>query len=187
MAKPRPRPTTKTLIQFGRIKSPIGAIVVACVEDKLCALEFADAESRLRAWLKRRYGDFQAVEAADPGGVCTGIGAYLLGDLDALDGIAVDTGGTEFQRKVWKALTTIPVGETWSYAQLAAAIGKPKAVRAVGRACATNPVSVVIPCHRVLRGDGSLGGYRWGLDRKQALLEQERLETEAAQKDPAGS
>jgi methylated-DNA-[protein]-cysteine S-methyltransferase len=180
MAKPRPRPTTKTLIQFGRIKSPIGAIVVACVEDKLCALDFAESEGRVRAWLKRRYGDFQAVEAADPGGVCTATGAYLLGDLDALDGIAVDTGGTEFQRKVWRALRRIAPGEVVSYGALAKRLGMPNSVRAVARANALNPISLVVPCHRVIGSDGSLTGYGGGLPRKRWLLEHEGVVVSAA-------
>jgi methylated-DNA-[protein]-cysteine S-methyltransferase len=173
MVKPQSRPTTKTLIEFGRIKSPIGAIVVACVEGRLCALDFAEAEERMRAWLRRRYGNFQAVKAGDPGGVCTGIGAYLLGDLDALDAIAVDTGGTEFQRKVWKALRRIAPGEVVSYGALAKRLGMPNSVRAVARANALNPISLVVPCHRVIGSDGSLTGYGGGLPRKRWLLEHE--------------
>jgi AraC family transcriptional regulator of adaptative response/methylated-DNA-[protein]-cysteine methyltransferase len=82
--------------------------------------------------------------------------------------------GSPLQCRVWQALQNIPVGETRSYAEVANAIGNPKAVRAVARACAANPVSLVIPCHRVLRADGALGGYRWGIERKRALLEAER-------------
>ena len=88
--------------------------------------------------------------------------------------LPLDVQATAFQWRVWQELRKIPCGQTRTYSEIAAALGQPKAMRAVGRACATNPVSVVIPCHRVVREDGSLGGYRWGLQRKQALLRQEK-------------
>jgi len=81
---------------------------------------------------------------------------------------------TAFQRRVWEALRSIPLGATRTYSEVARSIGQPKAIRAVGHACATNPTSIVVPCHRVVRTDGTLGGYRWGLERKQSLLERER-------------
>jgi AraC family transcriptional regulator of adaptative response/methylated-DNA-[protein]-cysteine methyltransferase len=89
-------------------------------------------------------------------------------------GITLDLRGTPFQRKVWAALQEIPAGTTVTYSDIAKRIGTPRAVRAVGTACGQNPVSIAVPCHRVLRGDGSLGGYRWGLERKRALLDRER-------------
>ena len=98
---------------------------------------------------------------------------YFAGKLEKFS-LQLDFVGTEFQKKVWSALLTIPFGETRSYAQIAEQIGNPKAVRAVARACASNPVSIVVPCHRVIREDGSLAGYRWGLSRKEQLLAQER-------------
>ncbi len=98
--------------------------------------------------------------------------AYLSGSLPHLD-LPLDVQATAFQRRVWDALQTIPYGMTRSYQDVADSIGQPEAVRAVAHACATNPVALVIPCHRVVRKDGSLGGYRWGLDRKRALLAQE--------------
>jgi O-6-methylguanine DNA methyltransferase len=88
--------------------------------------------------------------------------------------LPTDVQATAFQRRVWEELRRIPYGKTKTYSEVARAIGRPKAIRAVARACATNPVSVVVPCHRVVRGDGQLAGYRWGLDRKRALLEHER-------------
>ena len=99
--------------------------------------------------------------------------AYLAGRLDALDALPVDAGGTPFQRECWAALRTIPAGTTWSYRQLAAAIGRPAAVRAVGLANGANPVGIVVPCHRVIGADGSLTGYGGGLERKRWLLEHE--------------
>ena len=88
--------------------------------------------------------------------------------------LSIDVQATAFQSRVWDALRDIPYGQTRSYAQIAEAIGEPRAVRAVARACATNPVAVVVPCHRVVRNDGALSGYRWGVERKRALLERER-------------
>ena len=160
-------------ITFGRVKSPIGEIVVACNGEALCALEFADAEKRMVAWLKRRFGDFERVDAADPGGVCTRIGDYLQGVLGALDDIVVDGGGTQFQRKVWKGLRRIAAGDVVSYQGLARRLGMPNSVRAVARANALNPISIVVPCHRVIGSDGSLTGYGGGLPRKRWLLEHE--------------
>lgn len=87
--------------------------------------------------------------------------------------VAIDICGSPFQQRVWAALRQIPWGQTWSYAELATAIGHPRALRAVGTACGANPLAVIIPCHRVRRSDGGIGGYRWGIARKQALLEYE--------------
>ncbi len=98
---------------------------------------------------------------------------HLKGGQIHLD-LPLDFQATAFQWRVWEELRAIPYGSTRSYSEIAQAIGHPKAVRAVARACATNPVSLVIPCHRVIRGDGSLGGYRWGLERKQVLLQEEQ-------------
>ena len=165
--------STNVRISFGRVKSPIGDIVLACSGDALCALEFADAEKRMVAWLRRRFGEFERVDAADPGGVCTRLGNYLLGDLDALDDIVVDGGGTPFQRKVWKGLRRIAAGKVVSYQGLAQRLGMPTSIRAVARANALNPISIVVPCHRVIGSDGSLTGYGGGLPRKRWLLEHE--------------
>jgi AraC family transcriptional regulator of adaptative response/methylated-DNA-[protein]-cysteine methyltransferase len=100
---------------------------------------------------------------------------HLRGKQASLD-LPIDVQATAFQWKVWRALQRIPPGETRAYAEVARAIGKPKAVRAVARACATNPVAIVVPCHRVVRTDGGLGGYRWGLDRKKRLLAREKAQ-----------
>ena len=172
MANPR-RTTTKVKLLLGRVKSPIGTILVVCKGDTLCALEFTDSKDRMMAALRGRHGDFTLVETVDPAGVCTRIEAYLRGKLDALDEIAVDGGGTEFQRKVWTALRRIAPGEVVSYGALAQRLGMPDAVRAVARANALNPISLVVPCHRVIGSDGSLTGYGGGLPRKRWLLEHE--------------
>lgn len=173
MASPRTTTAAKTSLLLGRVKSPIGAILVACKGETLLALEFADARDRMMAALRRRHGDFAPVETVDPAGVCTRIGAYLLGELDALDDIAVDGGGTEFQRKVWVELRRIAPGQVVSYGALARRMGIPSSVRAVARANALNPISIVVPCHRVIGSDGSLTGYGGGLPRKRWLLEHE--------------
>lgn len=169
----RKQGSAKVRISFGRVKSPIGDIVLACKGDALCALEFIEAEKRMVAWLRRRFGEIERVDAADPGGVCTRIGNYLQGDLDALDDIVVDGGGTDFQRKVWKGLRQIAAGKVVSYQGLAQRLGMPTSVRAVARANALNPISIVVPCHRVIGSDGSLTGYGGGLPRKCWLLEHE--------------
>lgn len=172
MARTR-KTAKKGRLLLGRVKSPIGTILVACEGETLCALEFADSKARMMAALRRRHGDFTPIEAADPGGVCTRIRAYLLGQLDALDDIRVDGGGTEFQRRVWVELRRIAPGEVVSYGALARRMGIPNSVRAVARANALNPVSIVVPCHRVIGSDGSLTGYGGGLPRKRWLLEHE--------------
>jgi O-6-methylguanine DNA methyltransferase len=107
------------------------------------------------------------------------LSAYLEGRQPHLD-LPIDVRATAFQRQVWAALRAIPYGATQSYQQVARAIERPKAVRAVAGACARNPVALVVPCHRVVRSDGDLGGYRWGIDRKRALLQQEALHVSEA-------
>jgi len=115
-----------------------------------------------------------AAKARDPSGVASVLGAYFAGRVDAIDALAVDeAAGTEFQRRVWRALRQIPVGRTESYAGLARRIGAPRAVRAVGSANHCNPVAIVVPCHRVIGSDGSLTGYAGGLERRELLLKLE--------------
>ncbi len=101
------------------------------------------------------------------------LGAYFAGEADALDGVTVEPGGTLFEREVWEALRRIPAGESRSYGALARALGRPGAARAVGRACALNPVALLVPCHRVVGADGVLTGYAWGVERKRWLLAHE--------------
>ena len=137
-------------------------VVVACAFDD----HFDRVADGIRGRLPDRWVDAESA-AADA------IRRYVAGDVHALDGIVVDVAGTPFQRRVWEALRSIPVGTTWSYAHLAAAVGSPAAVRAVGSANGANPVSIVVPCHRVVRSDGTPGGYGGGLDRKVWLLAHE--------------
>ena len=155
------------------IDSELGPIVIVTDARALCALDFGDCEERMKDLLTRRFEDFALRHETNPLGVSEKVRAYLAGDLRALDSVAVDPGGTEFQRTVWSALRTIPVGATRTYGQLAASIGRPTAPRAVGLANGRNPVAIVIPCHRVIGSNAALTGYGGGLPRKQWLLRHE--------------
>ena len=162
-------------IETATVRSPVGELALYARGGKLCGLVFADHDERLRDCLSARFGDdVEYVRARDPAGAVTRVRRYLAGELDALDDIAVDLGGTPFQARVWAALRKIPVGATWSYATLARKVGSPEAVRAVGAANGRNPVSLVVPCHRVIASDGTLCGYGGGIERKRWLLLHER-------------
>jgi methylated-DNA-[protein]-cysteine S-methyltransferase len=164
---------------LSRLATPIGrALVATDGEGRLRVFEWADFESRMQGLLDRFYGPGRVRLAEGVGGakarpVLDRLKAYFAGDLAAIDAIAAESAGTDFQRRVWKALRQIPAGETWSYNRLARRIGRPAAVRAVGAANGANPISVVVPCHRVIGADGSLTGYGGGLDRKRWLLRHE--------------
>jgi methylated-DNA-[protein]-cysteine S-methyltransferase len=161
-------------LSIGRLPTPIGeALLVWDANGALRAFDWSDHEPRLRRLLARHYGPAAPTEAPVPAHLKTALDAYFAGDAHAIDGLACETAGTPFQRKVWAALREIPAGETRSYAELAARIGHPTAVRAVGLANGANPIGLVVPCHRVIGADGSLTGYGGGLPRKQWLLEHE--------------
>jgi methylated-DNA-[protein]-cysteine S-methyltransferase len=154
-------------------ESPIGLLRSAVGSDGvLVALAFEDSWSPLFARVAVRFAD-PRVAAGVPVHVARAIEAYFAGDVTALDALPVDPAGTEFQRRVWAALRTIPAGETRSYAAVASAVGAPRAVRAVGAANGANPVAIAIPCHRVIASDGALHGYGGGLERKRWLLAHE--------------
>jgi AraC family transcriptional regulator, regulatory protein of adaptative response / methylated-DNA-[protein]-cysteine methyltransferase len=161
-------------IRYAIADSPLGRMLIAATDRGICAIQFADSDSELLAGLKREFPF--ATRQADE----SGLQAWTHALLEQMDGKApdpslpLDIRATAFQRKVWRYLQRIPFGATRSYNQVARAIGQPTAARAVARACATNPVAVAIPCHRVVREDGALGGYRWGIERKKTLLERER-------------
>lgn len=159
-----------------RMETPIGELLVAADgSGRLRAVEWADQEHRFRRALRLHYGErgFAAEPATDPAGLCTALRAYFTGRLDAVDGLPVATGGTAFQLAVWRALREIPCGGTITYRVLAGRIGRPAAVRAAGYANGANPVSIVVPCHRVVGSDGSLTGYGGGVGRKRWLLAHE--------------
>jgi methylated-DNA-[protein]-cysteine S-methyltransferase len=169
-------PETISLL-LDRIVTPIGEMcVVADAEGRLRATEWVEDEAGLHRTLRRQLGKGYALELRqDPFGLSSALARYFDGDFAALDAIEVETGGTEFQRAVWSALRGIPCGSTWSYSELARAIGRPDAVRAVGMANGANPLPVVVPCHRVVGADGTLTGYGGGLDRKRWLLTHEAV------------
>lgn len=160
-----------------RIKTPIGELAIVADEDgKLRAVEWTEHDDRMRQSLRLHYGPdgYSLKPTRNPAGLGTVLRAYFDGDVGAIDGLQVATGGTEFQKAVWKALRAIPCGETISYATLAQRVGRPTAVRAVGHANGANPISVVVPCHRVIGTDGSLTGYGGGIERKRWLIAHER-------------
>ncbi len=152
----------------------LGAVLVAATEQGVCAIEFGDAPPVLVARLRERFPRAALVDG-DPGfrDWVARVLAFVERPRDALE-LPLDVQGTAFQRQVWEALRAIPRGRTASYAEVARAIGRPGAARAVAAACASNTIAVAIPCHRVVRGDGSPSGYRWGAARKVELLRRER-------------
>ncbi|AFZ24944.1 O-6-methylguanine DNA methyltransferase [Cylindrospermum stagnale PCC 7417] len=160
-----------------KINSEIGTILIVADGEKLCAVDFADYELRMIKLIERRYGNFSLLDVKDPQGFSSRIRAYLKGDVQSLDDIPVNTGGTAFQQQVWLTLRTIPWGKTISYSELAAKIGKPTAYRAVGLANSLNPVALVLPCHRVIGANAALTGYAGGLERKRWLLHHEGVST----------
>jgi AraC family transcriptional regulator of adaptative response/methylated-DNA-[protein]-cysteine methyltransferase len=161
-------------IRYACADSPLGRMLIAATDRGVCAIQFARSDSELIEGLKREFPF--AVRKLDNGGLQAWVAALLskmIGrELNAA--LPLDIRATAFQRRVWTYLQSIPFGATRSYGQVAKAIGQPSASRAVARACATNPVAVAIPCHRVVREDGSISGYRWGVERKKALLEMEQ-------------
>ena len=163
------------VLYVDHIETPVGRLaVVVDEEDSLRAVGFTEGHPRMDRILGADGATPHLVPKKNPGGLMAPIRAYFRGDLGAIEGLPVTLVGTDFQRTVWRALLRIPCGETWSYGQLAARIGKPKAVRAVGLANGANPVGIVVPCHRVIGADGSLTGYGGGMQRKRWLLEHER-------------
>ncbi|WP_298883285.1 methylated-DNA--[protein]-cysteine S-methyltransferase [uncultured Bradyrhizobium sp.] len=169
----------RTSERFGldRLTTPIGiALLVTDVDGALRALDWDDYEHRMRELLRLQYGAVDLSDRPAPPPVRTALSRYFEGDLGQLAGIAWRIAGTPFQQKVWTALAKIPAGTTMSYGALAARIEMPKAIRAVGHANGSNPISVVLPCHRLIGADGSLVKYGGGLERKRWLLRHEGVE-----------
>jgi methylated-DNA-[protein]-cysteine S-methyltransferase len=158
------------------LDTPIGEMrIVADDEGNLRAVDWTDHSTRLDRLLRRHYGEdgFKLEPAHNPHGLTLIMERYFAGEVAIIDALPIKTEGTPFQRKVWRALRTIPCGATISYAELAAQIGQPSAVRAVGLANGANPVGVVVPCHRVIGANGLLTGYGGGIERKAWLLKHE--------------
>lgn len=165
--------SAQTEIRFAIGQCSLGAILVACSERGVCAIELGDDPQALAHELQDRFPQAQLI-----GGDAEfeRLIAQVVGLVEAPDNalpLPLDVRGTAFQQRVWQALREIPAGKTLSYAEVAERIGSPTAVRAVAQACGANTLAVAIPCHRVVRSDGSLSGYRWGVERKKALLARE--------------
>lgn len=159
------------------IETPIGELaIVADDAGRLRAVDWTEHDANMRRSLRLHYGEhgFSLTPAANPAGLAAAMRSYFAGDLRAIDDLPVATGGTAFQRTVWRALRDIPCGGTISYGELARRIDRSAAVRAVGLANGANPISIVVPCHRVIGSNGSLTGYGGGIERKRWLLAHER-------------
>lgn len=162
------------VLLLDRLKTPIGeALLITDRDGYLCMLDWREFEARVRRTLRRRYGEVSIKPGRAPAAMRRALQAYFAGDLDRLRDIAWRTPGTPFQQRVWRALCRIPVGKTVSYGALAARLGMPRSMRAVGAANGANPISLVVPCHRVIGSDGWLTGYGGGLHRKRWLLAHE--------------
>ncbi len=162
--------TEARAVEFCPVESPVGTLQVFARDGAVCLIAFGDAAQPLQ---RRFRAPVRLVPSRDPGGAVSALRAYFAGDLQALDTLAVDTGGTSFQQKVWRALRGIPPGSTISYQELARKIDAPAAVRAVGAANGANPIPIVIPCHRVIGASGKLVGYGGGIEHKDWLLRHE--------------
>jgi AraC family transcriptional regulator of adaptative response/methylated-DNA-[protein]-cysteine methyltransferase len=165
---------TQVEIDFTIADSPLGRLLLAATPRGVCCVMIGDSDRTLEKDLRKEY-PHAVVRRSD-----RSLTAKVRLLLEHLRGntlhveLPTDLRATAFQSRVWRQLQAIPYGETRTYREVAAAIGKPTATRAVARACATNPVALLIPCHRVIRTDGSMGGFRWGIPRKEKLLDQER-------------
>src|SRR5258708_35846869 len=163
-------------IRYACADSPLGRMLIAATDRGICAIQFARSDGELIEGLKPEFPF--AVRKPDQGGLKVWVAALLskMSGKELSAALPLDIRATAFQRRVWTYLQSIPFGATQSYSQVAKGIGRPTASRAVARACATNPVAVAIPCHRVVREDGNISGYRWGVERKKTLLELEQRE-----------
>jgi len=162
---------TETTLLIDHLKTPLGKLaIVADERGRLHAVGFTSGHARMEEFI----GPDVAKSAKDPHGLTSALERYFDGELSAIEDLPVVFDGTDFQRSVWRALTTIPCGQTRSYGDVAMKIGRPTAVRAVGLANGSNPIGIVVPCHRVIGANGTLTGYGGGLDRKRWLLNHER-------------
>jgi len=163
---------TRTALKVGFGDSVAGRFVVAVSEAKIVAIVLGDDRASLERDVQRRFRGAALTEDPALAALVGRVAAFIADPARAAD-LPLEPSGTEFQRRVWQALRQVPAGTTASYAEIAAKVGAPAAVRAVAQACAANPIAVAIPCHRVRRKDGALGGYRWGVERKAMLLRAE--------------
>ena len=165
-------------ISFASVNTPLGLLMIGATDRGLCFVQFGDAPKRLEDQLRTEYPTATLQEMGTP--YPSQFELWMKALLAHIEGfkqtgdLPLDVRGTAFQLKVWRYLQSIPHGDVRSYAEVAQGIGQPTATRAVARACASNRVALLIPCHRVVRGDGALGGYKWGIERKRVLLDRER-------------
>ncbi|MEM6446369.1 MAG: methylated-DNA--[protein]-cysteine S-methyltransferase [Cyanobacteria bacterium P01_D01_bin.123] len=155
------------------VPSPIGDIYLVTDGTHLCALDFVDCDRRFRTLLHKRFETVNLIPTPNPTGLSDRLRAYFNGDLTSFDDVLVRTDGSKFQQQVWQSLRAIPAGQTLSYGELAARLGHPDACRAVGRTNGLNPISIALPCHRVIGANGKLTGYAGGIERKRWLLHHE--------------
>ena len=155
---------------FDTFDTPLGGMTAVFSSEALCLLDFSDCPERIERLLGHRFSGYEKMPKTNPHGIRHHVGDYFKGGRGAFKGLKLETGGTAFQRSVWRALQNIPYGRTISYRQLAQQIGNPQAVRAVGGANGRNPIAIVIPCHRVIASNGALAGYAGGVERKRQLL-----------------
>jgi AraC family transcriptional regulator of adaptative response/methylated-DNA-[protein]-cysteine methyltransferase len=165
-----------SVIRYACAESPLGRMLIAATERGICSIQFGESDGELIEGLKREFPF--ASRKQDDGGLQAWVGGVLskMSGRELNPELPLDIRATAFQRRVWTYLQSIPFGVTQSYGDVAKAVGRPTASRAVARACATNPVAIAIPCHRVVREDGNISGYRWGVERKKTLLEMEQRE-----------
>ncbi len=161
------------MMHLSRHPSPLGDLLVVHADGAITALDFHDYEARLRRLLARNHGVTDLAPGPLPKPIADALDSYFSGNLAAFVGLALNSGGSDFQRKVWAALCAIPAGQTRSYGDLAASIGQPGAARAVGLANGANPIGIIVPCHRVIGSNGTLTGYAGGVERKAWLLRHE--------------
>lgn len=169
------------ILRFDSFPTPLGEMTVAATDTgAICLLDFSDCGQRSERLLSRRFGSFERATTQNPQGIGDRMADYFTGQNPAACflGLELDTGGTDFQKTVWRALSQIPYGETISYSQLAERISAPRAVRAAGSANGCNPVAIVVPCHRVIARNGKLAGYAGGVERKRLLLRHEQSGSE---------
>jgi AraC family transcriptional regulator of adaptative response/methylated-DNA-[protein]-cysteine methyltransferase len=166
-------PSVDDAIRFGLYPCSLGLALVATSDKGVCSLWFGDDADQLRDELRARFRGASLIETRGEGDGLVAAALKLIEEPASTISFPIDARGTPFQQRVWEALRAIPPGRTASYADVAKAIGAPTAMRAVAGACAANPVAIAIPCHRVLRSDGALSGYRGGVERKRALLARE--------------
>ena len=174
--------TNQTTTEHGWIDTPLGALYFQTANGALCEAGF------VQVWRRETLDGCvdDTPDLSQPArAVADALQRYFEGDINATDAIELDLRGTPFQRAVWQAIREIPAGRTASYSEIAQAVGRPAAVRAVGTATGRNPAGIAVPCHRVVRSDGSLGGYGGGLDRKQWFLDHEQRHTAAATESAA--